>query len=103
MKVLKFPAQRSIQPAVPTKQRRKMIREIEPAMRLFPHVHGAAAADLAQIDKRLAEAYAKQFRRAAVTARRVAFLFDYCAYWIETGRDMEMQRIGRLARSNRPK
>jgi hypothetical protein len=53
MKVLKFPAQRIIrnEPAVPRKKRRKrniietMIREIEPAMRLFPHVHGAPPAD----------------------------------------------------------
>jgi hypothetical protein len=61
-------------------------------MRLFPHVHGAMPADLAQIDKRLSEAYANQFRSAAVTTRHIASLFDYCAYWLETGRSMAVKR-----------
>jgi hypothetical protein len=63
MKVLKFPAQRinRKEPAVPKKRRKrniieKMIRKLEPAMRVFPHMHGALPADLAQIDKRLLEA-----------------------------------------------
>jgi hypothetical protein len=94
MTIVKFPAQRidRNEPVVPRKKRRKrniiekMIREIEPAMRLFPHVHGVMPADLAQIDKRLLETHANQFRSAAVAARRIASLFDYCAYWLETGR-----------------
>jgi hypothetical protein len=81
------------EPTVPVKKKRrrrqiieKMICELEPATRLFPHVHGGSAADLKQIDKRLADAYVDQFRSAAVKAKHIASLFDYCVYWLETVR-----------------